>query len=167
MTCIWNGNLHGWESQQKQQAQLKAVPTSRSLDRSTQNPGNTDEHTWFVVKLRIGPVTASLKEMTDVQLKENSHLTPWSNMCTSRLTLKEQKIFTFKGTCTAQEACAATSKDMCQWAWINQPKSIKFKLGLFHCQWIQLLHIPGTLQSTIIPWFYANLWSATWTASQY
>ena len=28
------------ESQQKQQAQLKGVPKSGSLDRSTQNPGN-------------------------------------------------------------------------------------------------------------------------------
>ena len=28
------------ESQQKQQAQLKAVPTSGSLDTKTQNPGN-------------------------------------------------------------------------------------------------------------------------------
>ena len=41
-----NHDLHmKWEptwtdSQQKQQAQLKAVPKSRSLDRSTQNPGN-------------------------------------------------------------------------------------------------------------------------------
>ena len=33
-----------------------------------------DEHTWFVVRLRLGPVTVSLKEMTDLQLKDNSHL---------------------------------------------------------------------------------------------
>ena len=33
-----------------------------------------DEHTWFVVRLRIGPVTAPLKEMTALQLKDNSHL---------------------------------------------------------------------------------------------
>ena len=56
------------ESQQKQQAPSKAVgykyPKSRECD----------EHTWFIVRLRIGPVTASLKEMTDLQLKDNSHL---------------------------------------------------------------------------------------------
>ena len=51
------------ESQQKQKAQLKAVPTSRSLDRKPQIQGH-DEHIWFVVRLRIGPVavTASLTD---------------------------------------------------------------------------------------------------------
>ena len=43
-----------------------------------------NEHTWFVVRLRIGPVTASLKERTDLQLKENSHLIPWSKHVHSR-----------------------------------------------------------------------------------
>ena len=57
------------ESKKNQQTQLKAVPKFRSLDRSTQNPGGHDEHTWFVVRLRIGPVTASLKEMTDLQIE--------------------------------------------------------------------------------------------------
>ena len=49
--------------------------------------------------------------MTDLQLQDNSHLIPWSNVCTSRLIPKEQKIFTFEET-YAQEACAATSKEM-------------------------------------------------------
>ena len=51
---------------------------------------------------------------TALQLKDNHHLFPQSNMCTSRLTLKEQKIFTFKEM-QAPKACAATSKDPCQW----------------------------------------------------
>ena len=51
--------------------------------------------------------------MTDLHLKDNSHLIPWSNMSTSRLTLKEQKILTFEEM-HAQKAHATASKDMCQ-----------------------------------------------------
>ena len=36
--------------------------------------GEHDEHTWFVVRLRIGPVTASLKKLTNLELKDNSQL---------------------------------------------------------------------------------------------
>ena len=35
-----------------------------------------DEHSWSVVRLGILPVTASLKDMTDLKLKDNSHLIP-------------------------------------------------------------------------------------------
>ena len=48
------------ESGQKQQTQSKAVPTS--MDHWIENPKSKDhnEHIWFVVRLSIGPVTASL-----------------------------------------------------------------------------------------------------------
>ena len=49
------------ESQQKQQAKSKAVPTSGSL---VENPKSRecDEHMWFVARFRIEPVTASLTD---------------------------------------------------------------------------------------------------------
>ena len=74
-----NHNLHmKWEptwmeSQQKQQAPSKAVP---QLEHWIQIPKSREcnEHTWFVVRLRLGPATPSLKEMTYLQLKDNCHL---------------------------------------------------------------------------------------------
>ena len=62
------------KSQQKQNRPSKEVPKSGSLDTNTQNPRERDEHTWFVVKIRIEPGSLSLKEMTTLQLKDNSHL---------------------------------------------------------------------------------------------
>ena len=43
------------ESQQKQHAQSKAVPSSGSLGYN-QNPWECDKHIWSVVRLRFGPV---------------------------------------------------------------------------------------------------------------
>ena len=40
---------------------LKAVPASRSLDRMPKSR-ECNEHIWFVVRFRIGPVTAPLTD---------------------------------------------------------------------------------------------------------
>ena len=61
-TCVWNGNLHRrrWSNKYHQKQFLNS-------DHWIQNPKSREynEHTWFVVRLRIGPVTASLKKLRD------------------------------------------------------------------------------------------------------
>ena len=64
------------DSQQKQQMQSKAVPTSRSLDTNS-NLWECNKH-MFVVRLRIGPVAASLKQIDGFALKDNSSFTQHS-----------------------------------------------------------------------------------------
>ena len=113
MTCIWNGNLHGWIVDRSNKHHQKQF---LNLNHWIQNPKSREhnEHTWFVVRLRIGPGTASLQEMTVGNWKT---IATWScnqNMCTPRLALKEQKIFAFEEM-HVQKACAATSKDMHHW----------------------------------------------------
>ena len=73
MTCIWSGNLHRWRVNRSNKYCWKQF---LNLDDWIQNPKSRecDEHTWFVVRLRIGPVTESLKKLTDLKLKDNSHL---------------------------------------------------------------------------------------------
>ena len=69
--------------------------------------------------------------MTDLQLKGNCHLIPWSNIGTSRLTLKEQHIFIFEER-HVQKTCVTTSKGHAPIVWISQLKSIKHRLVLLH-----------------------------------
>ena len=61
MTCVWNGNLHGWRVNRSNKHSQKQF---LHLDHWIENPKSRehDEHIWFVVRLRIGPVTASLTD---------------------------------------------------------------------------------------------------------
>ena len=68
MTYIWNENLHGQRvsrSNKHRQNQFLhpdhwiQIPKSRECDK----------HIWFVVRLRIGPVAASLNRLTDLLLR--------------------------------------------------------------------------------------------------
>ena len=114
MTCIWNGNLHRHRANRNNKYCQKQF---LNPDHWIQNPKSREhnKHMQFVVRIRIGPVTSSLKKLIDLKLKENSHLIPQStNMCTPRLTLEEEKVFIFEER-HAHKAHAATSKDMHQW----------------------------------------------------
>ena len=111
MTCVWNRNLHRQRVDRSNKYHQKQF---LNPDHWTQNPKSREcnEHTWFVVRLRIGPVTACCKKLTDFW----KTIAIWScdpNMCIPRLTLKEQKAFTFEAPHT-QKAHAATSKNMHQ-----------------------------------------------------
>ena len=133
---------HTWmESQKKQQVPSKAVPESGSSDTKSREH---DEHTWFVVRLRIGPVTASLTKLTDLKLKDISHLI-------HKLALKEQKTFTFEALHT-QKTCAATSKDLYQWL-----RSTSSNPSITNWNPFQAIcpYIPGNYQSPIIHWSYS------------
>ena len=70
-------------------------------------------------------------------------------MCSHRLTLKEQKIFTFEEPHT-QKTCAATSKNTDQWLGFDQLKSIKHLFELFHASAFRPTYIPRNCESQII-----------------
>ena len=112
MTCIWNGILQGWRINRSNKYHQKQF---LNLDHWIQNPKSRkcNEHTWFVVRLRIGSVTASPKKLKYLNWRTIATWSHDQNMCTPRLTLKEQQIFTFEKM-HAHKACATTSKYMCQ-----------------------------------------------------
>ena len=58
-----------------------------NLDNWIQNAKSKEynECTMFVVRLRIGLVTASLKKLTDFKFKDNSHLIPQSKHVHSQI----------------------------------------------------------------------------------
>ena len=65
MTCIWNRNLHGWRVDRSNKHSQKQF---LHLDHWTQLPKSRelDKYIWFVVRLRIGPVAASLNRLIDL-----------------------------------------------------------------------------------------------------
>ena len=72
MISVWKLEPSQTESQQMQQTQSKAV---LHLDDWIQSPKSKkhDKHIWSVVRLRIGPVTASLKWMKKHVQKASAH----------------------------------------------------------------------------------------------
>ena len=149
MTCIWNGNLHRWKVDRSNKHHQKQF---LNLDHWIQYPKSRehDEHTWFVVRLR--------HPLRKGEIYNWRTIATWShdqNMCTSRLTLKEQKIFQLwrnahtEGTCYCIKGYVPT-------AWINQLISIKHKLELFHTNAFSYPYILRNSESSIIQWFYLS-----------
>ena len=60
-----------------------------------------DMYRWSVVRLRFGPVAASLEQIDRLALKENSHFT-WHNydMCITDSELKNNNTSAFEDACT-------------------------------------------------------------------
>ena len=136
----------------------------------------------FVARLRIGPVTASLKEMTDLNWRT---IATWSydkKMCTPRLTVKEQKIFTLEEI-HAQKAPAATSEDMHLWLGLTSsyPSGTNWNsfmpvISVTHIYWEALnlqsfndFYLQASTMNTSQYWPFAceySIWNATVTALQ-
>ena len=88
-------------------------------------------------------------------------------MCTLRLTLKEQKLFTFEEM-HVHKAHAATSKDMYQWlgSTISYPSSTI--CNSFHANAFKSPYIPRNYASRTIQWLYSfHLPARTMDTSQY
>ena len=65
MTCVWNGNLHGWRvdrSNKHSQKQFLHLDHWIQISKSRE----CDKYIWFVVRLRIGPVAASVDRLIDL-----------------------------------------------------------------------------------------------------
>ena len=65
MPCVWNGNLYGWTVDRNSRHSQKQF---LHLDHWIQPPKSRecDKHIWSVVRLRFGPVTASLNSLIDL-----------------------------------------------------------------------------------------------------
>ena len=83
------------------------------------------------VRLRIAPVTASFKDMTDFQLKDNIHLIPQSQHVHFLIDTQGKKMFTFEEI-HAQKATATTSKDMSQCLGSMSTNPSKANWNFFH-----------------------------------
>ena len=76
MTCVWNRNLHRWRVDRSNKHSQKHF---LHPDHWIQNPKSRehDKHIWFVVRLRIGTVAASLNRLIDLlwRTRATSHST--------------------------------------------------------------------------------------------
>ena len=92
MTCTWNGGLHRWRVNRSNKYHWKQFLNPGHW---IQNPKSREctEHTWFVVRLWIGPVTESLKNLTDLKVKDNTYLIPWSKHMHSQIDTQRTKYF--------------------------------------------------------------------------
>ena len=101
-------------------------------------------------------------------------------MCIPRLTLKEQKIFTFEES-HVHKACTATSKDTHQWLGSTISYTSSTIWNSFHAntykspyiprnyasltiQWLYSFHLPATTIDTSQHWHFAGEYSI-WTAA--
>ena len=152
MTCIWNENLHRWRVNRSNKYHRKQF---LYLDHWIQNPKSREhsENTWFVVGLRIGPVTASLKKLTDLKLKDNSHLILWSKHVHPQIDTQRTKDFHLWRTACTEGTCHHIKGHMAV-ALINQLKSIKHKLEPFHTNAFRSPYIPRNYESRLIQWLY-------------
>ena len=76
MSCIWNGNLH---RQRVSRSNRHSQKQFLHLDHWIQphKSRKHDKHTWSVVRLRLGPVAASLNSLIDLlwRIIATSHIT--------------------------------------------------------------------------------------------
>ena len=155
MTCIWNGNLHGWRVDRSNKYHQKQFP---NLDHCIQNPKSREhnEHTWFVIRLRIGPATEPLKKLTDLKLKANRHVEPTIQTCAlPDWHSRNERHFTFEEL-HVQKAHATTSKDTHQWLTSTSSNPSSTNQNPFHANTFRSPYIPRNYQSKTIQWSYSS-----------
>ena len=95
MTYIWNGNQHRQRVDRSNKFHQKQF---LNLDHWIQNPKSREcnKHTWFVVRISTGPVTASLKKLTNLKLKDNSHFILQSKHVHSKIDTQGTRLLPLK-----------------------------------------------------------------------
>ena len=113
MTCVWTRNLHGWRanrSNKHSQKQFLHPDCWIQIAKSREHI----KHIWFVVRLMIDPVAASLNRLIDLlwktiatpnsttracaqldsQLQNNSTFCLWRSMCRRYMTTDQRTCIT-------------------------------------------------------------------------
>ena len=151
MTCVWNGNLHGWEvyrSKKHSQKQLLHTDHWMHIPKSRE----CNKHTWFVIRLGIRPVAASLNRLKNLLWRTvaTSHST--TGTC-AQLNSQLQNNSTFSPLqLHAQKVLAHKWKDMhhflCPTVWIHQAP-----FGSLHTHILDTSINPTVYEPSITQWF--------------
>ena len=123
------------------------------LDHWIENPKSMtcNEHIWFVVRLRIGPITASL---TDWQIYNWRTITTSSSKTRTYAPLDSQSrnINIFCLWRSIHRKHAPTYKGHMPLTSIHQFGSIKYQLDLFHAHVLRYQYKPRNNELRIIQW---------------
>ena len=117
------------ESQQKQQTQSKAVPASRSLDRTSKILEH-NKHIWSVVRFRFGPVAASLNSLIDLLWRTITASYSTTTTC-GQLIINQETITLSPLKKHMQNEMHQQTKGHMPLTSVHQSGSIKYHLNLF------------------------------------
>ena len=182
MTCVWNGNLH---RQRVNRSKMHHQKQFLHLHHWTENQKSREcnEHIWFVVKLRIGPVTAFLthwqvytwKTIATIYSKTRTPA-PQNSQSRNNSTFSPLKKH-------AQKVHSNTSKDMCHLLpstsldpsstnWTSFMLMFSYIYELSIIQWLNSpnLHLQADIMDATHYWPFAweySIWNATATALQF
>ena len=149
---VWNGNLHGWRVERSNKHSQKQFLHPDHWIWNLKSREH-DEHIYFVLRPRIGPVTVSLKQIDRFALNDNSCCIQ-HNYTYAQLDSQLQNNSTFcLWRSMHRRHMSADQKDMHPFLSDQEFGSIKHHFGSLHTNTFGYQYKPRNVWHSIIHWF--------------